>query len=373
MPIYYGIGNTLISEDEYLEKTQLGIFTRLGLAERKGVNETLDVSGRTLSAEAIMKPLNSDGTPFQPIEYGKPLTAEIRWVYTGNKPKKSWGDATKDMLITSAFKSIATYNEAPRAVNLLRREIHAHSDIQWTATDKGTPLAFFTPAVAETASLATFEVIFDDFPDEIVNKVGDAVATAGSIPIFAAYSVYLLAAGFLLKLVAKAGHSIFDGNVAFRSTETIRFNRPGSLPTPAGWRVLTQETVDDDELHKLTVGPEGQLMTGDKPYAGDLSYVVISLDGSDVDAYKQFTPTAASAALLDKFFRIKDGQMHPVDAVVEGLKLYSDFQFRLKVEKLNKELSEMKSSDPAYEKKKQELEAMKANILHDELKPPKSD
>src|SRR5687768_8592406 len=107
MPIYYAVGPAVITEDEYLEKLQLGAFTRLAQAKKKGIAETLDVSGRTLTAEAIMSPLTPAGIPFQPIEYGKPLTAEIRWVYTGNKPKKSWGDATKDMLITSAFKSIA--------------------------------------------------------------------------------------------------------------------------------------------------------------------------------------------------------------------------------------------------------------------------
>jgi hypothetical protein len=369
MAIYYGVGGAVVSDEEYVEKLQLGTFTRMTEALSKRSSESFDIGGRMIkAADAFAGPA---GNPFTPIEYGKPLAAEIRWVFTGNKPRKTFGDTTKDMLITSAFKSIATYNEAPRAVNLLRQQVKAFSHIQWNAGDKGTPLAFYTPAVAEPATFATFEIIFDNFPDETIKKLGEAVGTAASIPVFAAQNVYLLAASFLLKLVAAAGHSIFDGDVAFSATEQIAFTRPGSDPTPAGWRIMTQEKLDDDFLQKLTVGKEGQLLGSDgKPYNGDHPYVVISLDGRGEDAYKDFTPTAASAALLDRFFAIQDGQMQPVDAVLEGLKLYSDLRFRLQAEKLQKELSKLKPDDPKYAKKKQEFDAVKENILRDELKLP---
>lgn len=372
MAVYYGIGGAVVSEDEYTEKLQLGTINRMAESFRKSSSETFDIGGRSIMAATAFSGANAAGNPFTAIEFGKPLAAEIRWVYTGDKPRKTWGDSTKDMLITSAFKSISTFNEAPRAVNLLRQQVKAFSHIKWSAGDKGTPLAFYTPAVAEPATFATFEIVFDEFPDETIKKLGEAVGTAASIPLFAAQNVYLLAASFLLKLVGDAGHSIFDGEVAFSATEQISFTRPGSEPTPAGWRILTQEKLDDDFLQDLTIGKEGQLFEANgSPYKGEHPYVVISLDGRNEDAYKEFIPTAASAALLDKFFAIKDGLMQPIDAVLEGLKLYSDLQFRLKAEKVQKDLSELDKDDPKYSKKKQELEALKENIIRTELKLPK--
>lgn len=125
---------------------------------------------------------------------------------------------------------------------------------------------------------------------------------------------------------------------------------------------------------KLTVGKEGQLLGEDgNPYNGHYPYVVISLDGRSEDAYKDFTPTAASAALLDRFFAIKDGQTQPMDEVLEGLKLYSDYRFRMQAERLQKELGKLKPDDPKYAKKKQELDAIKNNIMRDELKLPEED
>jgi hypothetical protein len=56
--------------------------------------------------------------------------------------------------------------------------------------------------------------------------------------------------------------------------------------------------------------------------------------------------------------------------VLDGLKLYSDYQFRIRAEKAQKELAQMRPEAPDYAKKKKELEALKANILCDELKLP---
>jgi len=39
--------------------------------------------------------------------------------------------------------------------------------------------------------------------------------------------------------------------------------------------------------------------------------MVISLDGRKNVAYEAFTPTAASAILLDRFFGLNDGQEKP--------------------------------------------------------------
>jgi len=368
MSILYVVGAAIVDEDEYLEKLYSGFFDRV--AKAKSV-EAFDVGGRSIRATHILKPMASDTTPFESIQFGKPLTAEIRWVYTGQYPKSSFGQKTKDMLVSSAFKSIATFDEAPRAVNLLQRKVKPKTNAEWEAVGKGTPLAFYTPAVAEPATLATFEIVFDNFPNEILEKLSGAISDAGAIPVFAPQKLYFLAASFILKLVASGGHSLFDGDIAFSATETIAFARPGQEPTPAGWRILARKQ-DSEVIKKLTIGKDGQLFDNGVSYKGDLPYVVISLDGTPVDKYSKFTPTAASAALLDKFYGVKDKDQQVLGTIIEALKIYSDFRFRTEADRIENAIKELKATDPDYAKKKAkleaELEAAKKNIMHDELK-----
>jgi hypothetical protein len=332
-----------------------------------------DIGGRSIRASSALKPLRDGETPFEPIEFGKPLTVEVRWVYTGMYPNTSWGQKSKDMIVSSAFKSIATFDEAPRAVNLIQKKVKPRSDIEWQAVGKGTPLAFYTPAVVEPATFATFEIVFDNFPDEIFTKLGGAIADAGAVPVFAPQKLYFLAASFILKLVASGGHSLFDGDIAFAATETIAFARPGQEPTPSGWRILCRKG-DVEAIKKLTIGKNGQLFENERAYHGDAPYIVISLDGTQVDKYRQFTPTAASAALLDKFYGVKDRQEQALGTVIEALKVYSDFRFRTEADRIAKAISALDPNDVEYAKKKAKLEAekdaSKKNILHDELKIP---
>jgi hypothetical protein len=370
MSIHYVIGSAVIDEDEYLEKLFSGFFDQVAKAKPTDV---FDVGGRALRAADIMKPMANEATPFEPIQFGKPLTTEIRWVYTGQYPKPSFGQKTKDMILSSAFKSIATFDEAPRAVNLLQRKVKQKTNAEWQATGQGTPLAFYTPAVAEPATFATFEIVFDNFPNETLEKLGGAISQAGAIPVFAAQNIYFLAASFILKLIASGGHSLFDGDIPFSATETIAFARPGQAPTPAGWRILARKQ-DSEIIKKLAVGKDGQLFQNDIAYAGDLPYMVISLDGTEVDKYKQFTPTAASAALLDKFYGVKDKEQQVLGTIVDALKLYSDFRFRNEADRIAEAIKELKPTDPDFAKKKAKLEAefeaAKKNILQKELKLP---
>ena len=79
----------------------------------------------------------------QPIGTGKPLSIIIRHVYTGRYPKGSaFGAARRDVLLSSAVRDVFTsFNAAPRAVNIVKRRIPAHSDIGGpAATENGTPL-----------------------------------------------------------------------------------------------------------------------------------------------------------------------------------------------------------------------------------------
>ena len=132
MPIYFGVGGAVVSEEEYAEKQQLGIFDRVKESLSVDRLTSLDIGGRNILAADAFTGANAEGNRFTPIEFGKPLAVEIRWVFTGNRPRKTWADSTKDILITSAFKSLSkgeisdltslVYEAREHAIDIIRRE-----------------------------------------------------------------------------------------------------------------------------------------------------------------------------------------------------------------------------------------------------------
>ena len=89
---------------------------------------------------------------FEPIGIGRPLIVEVRRVYTGSHPAPGWFSESKDMLVTSAMKSIATFNAAPRAVNFLKKGVERKTTLtQVAATSDGTPLVYYSFAMTRPA------------------------------------------------------------------------------------------------------------------------------------------------------------------------------------------------------------------------------
>ena len=68
---------------------------------------------------------------------------------------------------------------------------------------------------------------------------------------------------------------------------------------------------------------------------------VISIDGTPHEELISFTPTAASAAILSRFFGIKDGQAQPFESLLDAIKLYNDFGFRQQIERLDKQIDRL--------------------------------
>ncbi len=67
--------------------------------------------------------------------------------------------------MTSAMKSIAAFNAAPRALNFLERGVHPKTNVRSAAaTEQGTSVIYYAPALVERASVLTLEVGFNNFP-----------------------------------------------------------------------------------------------------------------------------------------------------------------------------------------------------------------
>jgi hypothetical protein len=329
-------------------------------------NTTMEMvaSGRMRGFEAEFAPEPARGlegvlTPFKEIGIGKPLTIEIRHIYDG-------------MLVTSAIRSLATFNAAPRAVNFLKDKVQKHTNMETPhATEEGTPLVFYSPALAEKNTILTIEFIFDEFPRKAVESIAKAFSTAAAIPLFAAQSTYLVAAGMLTNLVGVLGERLLDGRPPFTVTEPLHFLRGGDEVPQQGFHLMAKDDFDlevegcqfDDEKGELVYKSNG------KAYDGRHPYVVFSLDGAENEDYEKFTATAASATLLESFYHIGEGQSQPLDDLMSAVTLFNDWRFRQKADGLESKLAAAEVGTEEYERLKAQYDAYVANILNTALKP----
>jgi hypothetical protein len=305
----------------------------------------------------------------EPIGSGKPLSIIIRHAYTGRFPKGSAFGSRKDSLITTAVRDVfTTFNAAPRAVNIMKRRIARKTNIAGIdATESGTPLVYYTPAVTTVSTTATIEMAFDDYPDELVSRIGGAIVSAGGIPVFGPYGPVLIGVGLAIKLVSSVVNALSDSRAEFSVSERLEFELPDGGEIPAGYRVLCESTFDPTPLQfKLGSGlvdAKGGVYDGDEPY------VVLLLDGRKQDAFKEFAPTAATAALLEKFLQQKEGSELVIGAIVDAVKLFNDLRFRKEADTLQSQLAGLDPASDEAKKLKKKIDALLANVGEQLLKP----
>ena len=95
-----------------------------------------------------------------------------------------------------------------------------------------------------------------------------------------------------------------------------------------------------------------------------------SLDGTPLaNKLQNFSPTLASAAQLKRFLAVKDGQDTDADIIIDALKLYNDYKFRMEAEKLKESLRKPDLNEKEAKRIAEELNAIKQNIRNDILRP----
>jgi hypothetical protein len=317
--------------------------------------------------ESVVLPVSGSSE----IGSGKPLSMIFRHLYTGRFPKSSLlGGSRKDVLVSSAVRDVfTTFNAAPRAVNMIKRRVSPKSNISGVdATESGTPLIFYSPAVTMVSTTTTIEMSFDDFPEELVTRVGSAIAQAGNIPIFGPYGPVMIGVGMAVKLVSTVVNSLTDSRAEFGVTERLEFELPDGRPTEAGHLVLCQSSFDPTPFtFELGTG----LVHNGKAYDGDEPYIVLLLDGKRQDAFKDFTPTAATAALLEKFLNQKEGSEVLIGSIVDAVKVFNDVRFRREADRLSGELKNLDANSEQAKALQKKIAALLANV-GDELLKPKS-
>ncbi|MFN7919989.1 MAG: hypothetical protein U0Q16_07830 [Bryobacteraceae bacterium] len=373
MPQHFIFGETIVSREELIARTSKRTetterFTRALHANDSRTDITIPFSGGHVSPAAVLAAAPTAGA-FSPIGTGLPALVMIRHVYTGRFPKSVFGGGRKEMLLTSAVKDMVTFNAAPRALNVLKKRVPAKSNMMGpSATEEGTAVVFYSPAVTSPSTSIAFDIFFNDFNNELVGKVGDAFSSAAGLPIFGPYSGVLLAAGLAIKLGGNLADSLVDGGPEQTFSDNLDFEIPGVEVPLAGYRILCSQDLNltdfDFKIGKgLVDKATGTVYDGDEPY---LVYLV---DGKKNEAFAKFTPTAVAASVLSRFYNQKGGTEVAIDTVVDGLRLVNDMKFRGQAEDLQKKIDALPADDPEREALTKKRKALIANIVEDVLKP----
>jgi hypothetical protein len=373
--LYFAQGSALITEEEVAEnKEKLSSFYTALAADKTPSMITFSTGELSEKNMLTNGTTNEDNpVPFSPLGPGKPLTIIISEVYTGKYPDVGFLSGKKDLLVTSAVKSIASFDAKPRAINFLKDKVKPNSRIlRPGASEQGTPVVFYSPALMENSLTLDLSIVFDQFPKEAFSTVGKAFESAAGIPIFITASVYLLAAGAISKLVGIAGEALFDGKPCFSASEPLNIYWPGTVPLQPGYAVITDGNADrisEDFRTNFQLNNMGQLVDkAGKKYDGEIPYIVLSIDGSEHEELADFSPTAASTAVLSKFYGVKDGESQPINVLVDAIKVYNDMHYRLDIDRLDREIA--KTTDTAkLDTLQKKREAIIKNILTELMKP----
>jgi hypothetical protein len=146
------------------------------------------------------------------------------------------------------------------------------------------------------------------------------------------------------------------------------------VPLQPGYAVITDGNADrisEDFRKNYQLNNKGQLVdrNGNK-YSGEIPYIVISIDGSEHEELENFSPTAASTAVLSRFYGVKDGQSEPIGLLVDAIKVYNDMRFREDIDRLDREIANTTDSAKLIILKNKR-NAIAKNILTDLMKPAK--
>jgi hypothetical protein len=318
---------------------------------------------------AVRSPLpgtdTGDEVPFAPIGIGKPLLVQIRHIYTGGFPRGGFFGTAGDVAVVSGVKDFDVFAASTRALNLVQREVSARSTLEGKAFDDGTMVVSYTPSLLKAEVKVTVEMAVAQFPAEFVASVTQALGQLQGLPLFLPYRGFLLGAEQLIGIAGDYAAALYDGPV-FSQTEKLTFDLAGAAPAQAGFRLLANQGLEVDGM-SFRDGV-GLIDRDGTAYRGDEPYVVLSVDGREMPALASFAATAASTALLERFFSTTSATGASLEALVAGTRLLSDMKYRERAEAIARSIA-AETNSARKAKLKAEREAVLRNILNEDLRP----
>lgn len=298
----------------------------------------------------------ANAAPLAPLSIASPICVRFEHVYTGRFPSR-----TTQVLLTSATKDDLITDKALVAVNGVYSGVSRRTSLPFSATTVGTPLIYYSPAVAWTSLCVTVELRAKGHVLEDVKAVEGTFANLAGIPIFAPVVGYLIGMKGLLHaaegiLLHRADEPILS------ETINVRLSEPGYPVTEAGFYLLyAGPSAPDVQFHPSL----GLVDSSGSVYAGDIPCIVIRLDGAKHDAYSGFHAKALDATLL-QMFSPQDGATTPSvspETLAQISSLYSDWVFRGKAMNLLRQAQPLSAAEQA------QLHAYLGNIKEPALRP----
>ncbi len=365
------IGDVMVEAAEFSEKVALGTMGRF-LNEMKVPRRTdakIHFRRGTVKAVDLLGPLDIDVPPFQPVGLGSPLSVEILAVYTGDVPRRWFGWAKSDLLVTSAVKTLTHLDAAPRAINQLVSAVDSHRHVQTSALNEGSAIVYYTPSLVNEHLTVTLQVIADSFDRVTFQRLEQLLKAAGAVPLFVPAQSYLLVGSYAAGIFGKLGEILFESRPFLHDDIHLPFSTPG-IPVAVARHIVVYDYRDRNEfetdytvrLVQTTEPSKTRVALVNRKtgleYEGDAPYAILSLDGRPRQELNDFTPRFASAALLERFLGTQDAGGQAVQTLQSAMQLYNDFVHHQRARDIKQQLDDLDTDASDYAEQKAALERL---------------
>jgi hypothetical protein len=367
MATYRVFGENLVSEEEFARKGHEIVQLAASPAEAGLPSITLD-DKTILSPLSFAPEDNRAAIEFPPVGFGKPMTIDIRSVYTGHVGHKALIGGTGDIAVVSGVKNWSEYSATARALNWIKAKTGKNTLLTGpAATGEGTRLVAYQKAVATSQIIATFEIVAAPREENVLDEIGAAFTAAAGIPLFLPHAGALIAAGQVVPIVGKLIDVLTGSPSPWTQTEELTINLPGYAPLAADFRIVAPATSN---LHKLKYRANVGLLNEDGTiYSGDEPYMVIAIYGGERAELEGFTPAVMAADMAKRFYPSKTGVGAAIGDFLEIAQVASDWKFRTKALKLKPKIDALAADDPERAKLQEQYDALVKNIGNSDLTP----
>lgn len=340
--------------------------------QRNGTTlELLESASESFDVKRSLAVKKEKVNPFKEIGIGKPMTIKLITIYAGDYDNKLFKNK-RDLIVTSQIKSPIDPDIPSRAVHQIYPAIHEKVAVSPSAGNYGTPLIYCTPSFVDEGMMIKLELKLDDFNEGDLKTISTSMKSLGGLPILASVSGYFMLAGALTNLVAPIINTLAERKAWLAYDFDIPIKEAGRKPFKGDFYIVRNES-DKDEFANYVVDKESNPIqlkrrgTNAEYYQGSRPYAIISINGDMEPEYEGFTPALASAAVLQKFFGVRETGTLGED-VKELLKISNDFLYNQKIQKLYKKIEGTSADSEEYKTLNDKIQAYQKNFQTDLFK-----
>lgn len=330
--------------------------------------EPVDAEAVALDVATGLVP-TTDTVPTTPLGFGKPLSIRILSAFAGR-------DRHDSLLLSSAVKSRAIFDAAPRAMHYVFDDVPTDRALSPSPTQPGSRIIYYSPAVLDTALDLEVRFAYDDFDLDQAKKWLEAASAVADLPVFAVSAslggVGGAAAGksamFFAKQAVEFVLNALDGWVDDENdfvaswTLSLSWESTGLKPAEPGYVLLygdgspaeVLEPVDGDlnnqqwlpKSKAYKVDPtHGRVVYANNPneVVLDEPYVLAYVNGAEEPDLAGWKAAAVSAALTEKYLNRSTPGAADLSELLTGFndmymaRKYSETAVKLKNKKISAE------------------------------------